>query len=173
MDARKPRDLYKGAALVAAAALYLVVRGLARALCLNWMGLSGAYKVLSLLFQANAKVDAMTNAQFGLFCLAGPVAVLVLGYILLSLAKRLSNRRAVFFRTLAQDVTIAFLLIDPIYLLMLSSFFGGGDLNGLAVFLTSTLARVAVGVLLAVNLWAVVGRALPLYKPAPDGRKDV
>ena len=60
-------------------------------------------------------------------------------------------------------VTIAFLLLDPLYLSILCGLFGGGDMNGIALLLPEWAARIGFGALLIVNglvFWKLV---LPVY----------
>ena len=58
------------------------------------------------------------------------------------------------------------LLLDPLYLSVLCGFFGGGDMNGIALLLPEVAARILFGVLLVFHgllFWKV---ALPKYKMA-------
>ena len=58
------------------------------------------------------------------------------------------------------------LLLDPLYLSVLCGFFGGGDMNGIALLIPEWMARAFFGVLLVINgilFWRVV---LPQYKSA-------
>ena len=48
-------------------------------------------------------------------------------------------------------ITIALLLIDPLYLSVLCGLFGGGDMNGIALLVPEWAARAAFGALLIVN----------------------
>ena len=70
------------------------------------------------------------------------------------------------FKACMYYITIAMLLLDPLYLSILCGFFGGGDMNGIALLLSEWLARSFFGVLLVINcviFWKVV---LPKYKEA-------
>ena len=61
---------------------------------------------------------------------------------------------------------IAMLLIDPLYLSALCGFFGGGDMNGIALLIPEVAARMLYGVLLAVNAVVFIKIVLPKYKAA-------
>ena len=61
-------------------------------------------------------------------------------------------------------ITIAFLLLDPLYLSVLCGFFGGGDMNGIALLLPEWAARGLVGALLLVNALVFWRRVLPVYR---------
>ena len=61
-------------------------------------------------------------------------------------------------------ITIAFLLLDPLYLSVLCGFFGGGDMNGIALLCPEWAARCIFGVLLIVNGFVFWRSVLPSYK---------
>ena len=63
-------------------------------------------------------------------------------------------------------ITIALLMIDPLYLSLLCGFFGGGDMNGIKLLIPEVVARIAYGVILLVNAWVFVKIVLPKYKLA-------
>lgn len=70
-------------------------------------------------------------------------------------------------------ITIAMLLLDPLYLSVLCGFFGGGDMNGIKLLLPELYARMGFGVLLILNavlFWKLI---LPTYTHAfQNVRKD-
>ena len=68
--------------------------------------------------------------------------------------------------TCAYYITIAMLLLDPLYLSVLCGFFGGGDMNGIALLIPEVAARMLYGVLLAVNAVVFIKIVLPKYKAA-------
>ena len=67
-------------------------------------------------------------------------------------------------------ITIAFLLLDPLYLSVLCGFFGGGDMNGIALLFPEWVTRCLFGILLLVNglvFWKLV---LPAYQQSFSGQ---
>lgn len=63
-------------------------------------------------------------------------------------------------------ITIAMLLIDPLYLSILCVFFGGGDMNGIALLFPEWAVRIFFGVMLVIHcllFWRIV---LPRYNRA-------
>ena len=58
------------------------------------------------------------------------------------------------------------LLLDPLYLSVLCGFFGGGDMNGIALLLPEWLARAFFGALLVINGILFGKTVLPKYKNA-------
>ncbi len=61
-------------------------------------------------------------------------------------------------------ITIAFLLLDPLYFSVLCGFFGGGDMNGIALLCPEWAARSFFGVLLLANGLVFWKRVLPAYQ---------
>ena len=61
-------------------------------------------------------------------------------------------------------LVIAFLLLDPLYLSVLCSFFGGGDMNGIALLCPEWAARCLFCALLLVNGQVFWRRILPVYR---------
>ena len=105
----------------------------------------------------------MTDTQLGIFCLVGALATFCIAYLLTALAKKISTIRSKLLRAILYYITIALLLIDPLYLSILCGLFGGGDMNGIALLLPEWAARIGFGALLIVNglvFWKLV---LPVY----------
>ena len=63
-------------------------------------------------------------------------------------------------------ITIAMLLIDPLYLSILCGFFGGGDMNGISLLIPEEVARILYGIILLINITVFVKIVLPKYKQA-------
>ena len=106
----------------------------------------------------------MTDIQLGIFCLVGAAATFCTAYLLAALAKKICRAGSKLFCAVLYYITIAFLLLDPLYLSILCGLFGGGDMNGIALLISEWAARVGFGMLLIVNglvFWRLV---LPSYK---------
>lgn len=73
-------------------------------------------------------------------------------------------------RAMLYYITIAFLLLDPLYLSVLCGFFGGGDMNGIAFLCPEWEARCFFSVLLFVNGVVFWKRVLPAYRQSFSGR---
>ena len=122
---------------------------------INFMGLG---------VQIDVFAEGMTDMQLGIFCLVGALATLVTGYIAVFLAERVCMAQSKLFRAAVYYITIALLLLDPVYLSMLYGFFGGGDMNGISLLCPEPVARVAFLILLAVNAFVFFKQVLPVYK---------
>ena len=139
--------------------LYAVCAGVFKQI--NFMGLG---------VQVETYAERMTNTQLGIFCIVGALATLCVGYLLTALAKNICCAHSKLFRAMLYYITIALLLLDPLYLSILCGFFGGGDMNGIALLLPECIARCLFGVLLPVTglvFWKLV---LPVYRKSFSGQ---
>ncbi len=149
--------------LAALAAYYLVHEG-AHLVCAL---LAGAFKQINWIgpgVQVDVYAERMTDGQMGVFCLAGAAATFCAGYLLTLFAKSICRAESRLLRAALYYITIALLLLDPLYLSALCGFFGGGDMNGIALFCPPWAARCLFGVLLLVNGLLFWKRVLPVYR---------
>ena len=68
-------------------------------------------------------------------------------------------------------ITIALLLIDPLYLSALCGLFGGGDMNGIALLCPEWAVRCLSGALLIANALVFWRRILPVYRQSFSERR--
>ena len=125
-----------------------------------------AIRFMGLGMQIDVHPERMTDTQLGVFCLAGSVATAACAYLLIALIGQIAKLTSKVFKACAYYITIAMLLIDPLYLSALCGFFGGGDMNGIALLIPEVAARMLYGVLLAVNAVVFIKIVLPKYKAA-------
>jgi len=114
--------------------------------------------------QVDVYAERMTDVQLGIFCLVGALATFCVAYLLIAFAKKICATNGKLLRAVIYYVTIAFLLLDPLYLSVLCGLFGGGDMNGIALLLPEWVARVIFGVLLLINGLIFWKRVLPIYR---------
>lgn len=110
--------------------------------------------------------ERMSNTQLGIFCGVGVVATMVSAYVLTVTASQICRVLSKVFKTCMYYITIVMLLLDPLYLSVLCNFFGGGDMNGIALLLPEWLARSFFGVVLVLNSILFCKVVLPKYKKA-------
>ena len=148
--------------LSAVAAYYIIHEGahLLYALC------TGVFKEIHFMglgIQIDIHRELLTDTQLGIFCLVGAVASQAVAYLMVLLTKTICRSPSKVFKGCCYYVTIALLLLDPVYLSVLCGFFGGGDMNGIALLLPEMTARIGFGALLILNgllFWKAV---LPHY----------
>ena len=151
------------AILAALAAYYLVHEGAH----LLYALLTGVFKQINFMglgVQVDVCAERMTDTQLGIFCLAGALATFCVGYLLAALAKNICRAHSKLLRAMLYYITIAFLLLDPLYLSILCGFFGGGDMNGSVLLCPEWAARCLFGALLLVNGLVFWKRVLPTYR---------
>ena len=130
---------------------------------------TGAFRQINFMgigIQIGIYEERMSNTQIGIFCMVGAVATMLAAYVLTLTANQICRVPSKVFKACMYYITIAMLLLDPLYLCVLCGFFGGGDMNGIALLFPEWLARSFFCGLLVVNsilFWKVV---LPKYKKA-------
>ena len=136
--------------LTAVAAYYLIHEGahLLYALC---TGVFKEIKFMGLGVQIDIHRELLTDAQLGIFCLVGAVASQITAYLMVLLTKTICRSPSKVLKACCYYVTIALLLLDPVYLSVLCGFFGGGDMNGISLLIPEMPARMGFGCLLLVN----------------------
>ena len=133
----------------------------------------GAFKQINLMglgMQIDIYAEKMTQTQLGVFGLLGSVMTLLIAYVLIALIDKIKKCSSKAVKACLYYITIAMLLIDPLYLSILCGFFGGGDMNGIKLLVPEIAARIIYGLVLIVNAWVFVKIVLPKYKLAFEDR---
>jgi hypothetical protein len=129
----------------------------------------GAFKQINIIgfgIQIEPYAERMSVLQRGVFNLLGPASAIVCGYILLAFASRFVMLKSAYARAIAFYTTIAFLIIDPLYLCFLSFFVGGGDMNGIILILPEAAVRVVAGLISLINTFIIISMLVPKYRLA-------
>ena len=133
----------------------------------------GAFKQINFMglgMQIDIYSEKMTQTQLGVFCLLGSVTTLLTAYILIALIDKIKIISSKAVKACLYYITLAMLLIDPLYLSILCGFFGGGDMNGIKLLVPEIAARIIYGLVLIINAWVFVKIVLPKYKLAFEDR---
>lgn len=154
--------------LAAIAAYYLVHEG-AHFLCAILMGTFKSVHFMGIGVQIEVYSEQMSAVQLGIFCLAGSVSTLLGGYVLCALTEKICTCSSKAVRAIFYYITIAFLVLDPLYLSILCGFFGGGDMNGIRFLCPEWAARVGFCVILVGNAIVFWKKVLPIYKNSFEG----
>ena len=152
--------------ILAAIVAYYIIHEGAHLLAAMLQGVFKQINFMGLGIQIDVFADQMSNTQMGIFCLAGAVATFICGWILVLLCGKICTLKSPVFKAIFWYVTIALLILDPLYLSVLCGFFGGGDMNGIHLLMPETAARIifaVIGVLHIVVIWKYL---LPRYKEA-------
>ncbi|MFS0783423.1 hypothetical protein [Bacillus sp. 1P06AnD] len=107
---------------------------------------------------------ALSENQFILFNLGGVLATLALGYLLVIFIGQIVKITSKLGKSVFYYITLTMLFSDCIYLSILSGFFGGGDMNGIALLFPSvTFAKILFGVIGIINLFIFIKFVYPKY----------
>ena len=149
--------------ILAAVISYYIIHEGAHLLTALYYGTFKKINFMGLGMQIDAYTERMTDTQLGLFCLAGPVATLLFGWVLILLVKQICSSKSKLFKAVMWYVSLAILIIDPLYMSVLCGFFGGGDMNGIKLLFPEIAVRivfVVIGVIHGIVIWKYL---LPSY----------
>lgn len=124
---------------------------------INFMGLG---------VQIDVFAERMSDTEMGIFCLAGAVATMVAGWLMVASVRPFCSVRSALFRACAWYATLAMLMLDPIYLSVFYRWVGGGDMNGIALLAPEwavSAVAVSVGIINALLIWKIL---YPAYTKA-------
>lgn len=139
--------IHEGAHLVVA-----LVQGVFKQI--NFMGLD---------VQIDVFAERMSSSQMGIFCLAGSLATLVVGWLMVLFVHQLCRISSPVLRACAWYSSLSMLLLDPLYLSIFYRWVGGGDMNGIALLVPEGTASLIAGIVGVVNLLLVWKVLYPAY----------
>ena len=149
--------------ILAAVISYYIIHEGAHLLTALYYGTFKKINFMGLGMQIDAYTERMTDTQLGLFCLAGPVATLLFGWVLILLVKQICSSKSKLFKAVMWYVSLAILIIDPLYMSVLCGFFGGGDMNGIKLLFPEIAVRIISAVIGVVHVIAIWKYLLPSY----------
>lgn len=152
--------------IFAAVLAYYIVHEGAHLLTALYYGVFKGINFMGLGMQIDAYTGRMTDMQLGIFCLVGAISTLVFGWLLIAFANKICKVESKVFKSVMWYVSLAILLIDPLYLSVLCGFFGGGDMNGIKLLFPEIAARIVfavIGIIHGVVIWKYL---LPEYTKA-------
>ena len=149
--------------IFAAVIAYYIIHEGAHLLTALYYGVFKGINFMGLGMQIDVYAERLTDTQLGMFCLAGPAATLLFGWVLILFAKRICTSKSKLFKAVMWYVSLAILIIDPLYMSVLCSLFGGGDMNGIKLLLPETAVRIVfaiIGIIHGIVIWKYL---LPEY----------
>lgn len=115
--------------------------------------------------QVLADTASGSDMQLVMINIAGVVATLIAGYIMVWSRNRILRSPSKTLRSIAYYTTLVLLCLDPLYLSVLYRFVGGGDMNGILRSGIPELAAVIFFlILLGFNLFVFARVIYPSYK---------
>ena len=148
--------------LAAVVAYYIIHEGAHLAAAL----LMGAFKRINFMglgIQIDIFRERLTDTQLGWFCLAGALATFIVAWILVLMSRRICASPSSVFKAIVWYVTLALLMLDPLYLSVLCGFFGGGDMNGIRLLLPEVAVRITFAIIAVIHLLVIWKYLLPKY----------
>ena len=152
--------------IFAAVVAYYIVHEGAHLITALYYGVFKRINFMGLGMQIDVYAERMTDNQLGIFCLAGAVSTLVFGWLLIILARKICKAKSKVFKSMMWYITLAILMIDPLYLSILCGFFGGGDMNGIKLLFPEIAVRIVfaiIGIIHGIVIWKYL---LPEYTKA-------
>ena len=134
--------------IFAAIIAYYIVHEGSHLLTALYYGVFKRINFMGLGIQIDVYAERLTDTQLGLFCLAGPVATLLFGWLMILITKRICNSESKPFKAVMWYSSLSFLIIDPLYMSVLCGFFGGGDMNGIKLLFPEIAVR---------SIFAIIG----------------
>ena len=160
------RNLRKWIALLIAILCYFIIHEGAHWAYAVFTGTFKQINFIGIGIQIDIYRELMSDTQLGIFCLAGPVSTIITGYILLAFTQKFLLIQSAFLRAFVYYFTLVCLLVDPLYLSVLYSFVGGGDMNGIRLIMPEMLVRVIACIILVVNCFIILLIVNPKYRKA-------
>jgi len=152
--------------IFAAIAAYYIIHEGAHLVAALYYGTFKGINFMGLGMQIDAYTDRMTHFQLGIFCLAGAVSTVLIGWLLVLLCKRICTIKSKVLKTAMWYISLSILLIDPLYLSILCGFFVGGDMNGIKLLFPEIAVRIVfaiIGIIHGIVIWKYL---LPEYTKA-------
>ena len=152
--------------ILAAVIIYYIIHEGSHLLTALYYGVFKGINFMGLGMQIDVYAERLTDTQLGMFCLAGPAATLLFGWVLILFAKRICTSKFKLFKAVMWYVSLAILIIDPLYMSVLCSLFGGGDMNGIQLLFPEIAVRIVsavIGVIYGIVIWKYL---LPEYTKA-------
>ncbi len=158
--------------ILAAVVAYYIVHEGAHMLVALCQGVFRQIIFMGLGVQIDVSADQMSDTHMGLFCVAGAVATFLVGWLLVLLRKKICALQSKLLKSVLWYVSLALLMLDPLYLSVLCGLFGGGDMNGIQLLVPELAARITFGAVGIVHLFVIWKYLLPSYKESFQNNCD-
>lgn len=170
MNERAKSNLRKWHGLIVAILLYYIVHEGSHVIVALIYGVFEKMKILGLGVQVVINRELLTDLQTAIFCIIGSISTLFVAYLLVLFTGKIAQSKNKIFKAICFYLTIALLIIDPLYLAFMHKFVGGGDMNGILLFGVPEIAIQAVfGVVAIINAYIIAKKIYPSYKESFKG----
>ena len=150
---------------VAVLMYYLIHEGAHLAVALA-QGVFKQINVMGMGVQIDVYTEQINDVQMGIFCLMGPVASILAGWLMTAFVHPICRIQSMVVKACAWYTTLTLLILDPLYLSIYYRWVGGGDMNGIALLLPEPMVSIiaaAIAIVNAILIWKVL---YPNYRKA-------
>lgn len=145
--------------IVVAVLLYYIIHEGAHLVVALSQGVFKQINLIGLGMQIDVWADRMSDWQMGIFCLAGPVATLLAGWLMVAFVRQICHCKSSVVRACGWYTSLTLLMLDPIYLSIFYRWVGGGDMNGIALLWPTgvvSAAAIVVGIINLLLIWKIL-----------------
>lgn len=151
--------------LICAIILYYLIHEGSHVLVALFYGVFEKIKILGLGVQVVTNIELLSDFQRAIFCVSGCISTLIVGYLLVIFTKKIVKSKNKIIKAICYYTTLVFILLDPIYLMVLYKFVGGGDMNGILLFgIPEVIVQLIFGIIVIINIFLIVKKVYPTYK---------
>jgi len=145
--------------LAVAVLMYYIIHEGAHLIVALVQGVFKQINFIGLGVQIDVFHEQMTDRQMAIFCLAGAVATLIVGWLMVLFMRQICAIKADVIRACGWYTSLTMLMLDPIYLSVFYRWVGGGDMNGIALLFPEwivSIIAIIVGCVNALLIWKVL-----------------
>ena len=165
MKERISNNLRKWFSLIIAIFLYYVIHEGSHMIIAMLYGAFIKIRILGLGVQVVANTEPLSDFQTAIFCVVGSISTLLVAYLLVLLTKKIVKIKNKIIKAICYYTTIAFLLLDPLYLTIGYKFVGGGDMNGILLFgIPEIIIQIIFAIVSIINIFLIIKKIYPAYK---------
>lgn len=160
------QNLGKWAALIWALLLYFIIHEGIKMLYALCVGASVHVSFVSLQYEAMVDITTMTTFQQCVFWLIGSVCTTVAGYIMFFLTDKILQLHKQWTHVFDYYLTIVLLVVDPVYLGIVSLMMEGGDMDGIRTVMNEQVVRLVAELVSIANVFIIIKYFLPKHRVA-------
>lgn len=165
MKERLSTNSRKWFGLICAILLYYIIHEGSHVIIALLYGVFEKVRILGLGVQVVANTEILTDFQTAIFCVVGSISTLLVAYLLVLFTNKIVSNKNKIFKAICFYTTLAFLLLDPLYLAIIYKFFGGGDMNGIVLFgIPEIVIQLIYGTIAIINIFLIIKKIYPAYK---------
>ncbi len=149
--------------IAVAVLLYYIIHEGAHLIVALHQGVFRQINIIGMGVQIDVFAEQMNDVQMGLFCLAGAVATLLIGWVMVIGVNVICRIESSILRACAWYTSLTMLMLDPIYLGLFYRWVGGGDMNGIALLLPEWVASALALFIGGINVLLIWRVLYPAY----------